>query len=187
MEKDLLTIRDLKEKESPGRYGIRNGKEEYRKGKKGDRVLKRARFAIPFLLLTLLLVALACGKKAPPTLPKMEFPVRVVDLSGEWEEGNLYLKGDINTLKKPGGKGVNMVKGCRVYYGQYTLENPPCAGCPIEYNGYHEFGPEVIKEGDFSCVVPGKTEGHVYFLKVSLIGPDGAAGPSSNTIRVAAK
>jgi hypothetical protein len=75
-------------------------------------------------------------------------------------------------------------QGCRVYYAQYPLDNAPCAGCPIEYHGYQEFGPEVITEQGFFCKVPAEISGQVYFLKVRLIGPEQTEGPSSDTVRV---
>ncbi|MFH1488911.1 MAG: hypothetical protein ABII06_08405 [Pseudomonadota bacterium] len=139
------------------------------------------------LLTGLLLFCSACGKKARPFLPdKKVFSAKVAHLSGEWTEGYVVLKGDIET---PGGnKGdKDGVEACRVYYGQYPLENPPCETCPIKYQGYHVFGPEVVRDGGFFCKVPGKVKGEIYFFKVHLIGKDGTEGPPSDRVKIAVK
>ena len=143
----------------------------------------RLRLMVPSLLLGVFLIAVSCGKKAPPFLPAKEFTAKTDNLRGEWVNGVVLLKGDISG---PMGskKAIEMVKGCRVYYGQYPLKNPPCAGCPIEYGGYHEFGPEVVTPRGLSCEVPAKMRQQIYFFKVQLIGPDSALGPPSNRIRL---
>lgn len=143
------------------------------------------RLSLPLLILLLgvLLVSPMCGKKAPPFLPKKTFSLKVSDLKGEWKEGYIFLKGGIDD---PGGgkEALSEVEGARVYYAQYPLKNPPCETCPIKYQGYHGFGPEVIEEGGFSCRVPGKVKGQIYFFKVHLIGKDGSMGPTSERIRL---
>ena len=140
---------------------------------------------IAALLLTgLLLFCSACGKKAGPFLPnKKAFSGKVANLSGEWQEGYVVLKGDIET---PGGDKANKerVEACRVYYGQYPLDSPPCETCPIKYQGYHSFGPEVARDGGFFCKVPGKFKGQIYFFKVHLIGKDGSMGPPSDRVKI---
>ena len=86
------------------------------------------------------------------------------------------MKGQISAPKE--------VEGARVYYAQYPLENPPCEGCPIEYQGHHSFGAEVVTEDGFRCRVPVKVQGQVYFFRVNLIGPSEAMGPSSDMVKV---
>lgn len=148
--------------------------------------MNTTRLMSAFLLLSVFLIVLACGKKGPPFLPHEEFSVRVLDLKGEWVRGDFFLKGDIRDLKGQ-KKAVDMVTGCRVYYGRYPFENPPCDGCPITYQGYHEFGREVITGEGFFCKMPGTIKGQIHFFKVHLIGPDDSVGPSSDSIRVAVK
>jgi predicted small lipoprotein YifL len=149
-------------------------------------VLNTARFMSAFILLSLFLNVLACGRKGPPFLPRKEFPVRVTDLEGDWVRGDYFLKGDITDLT--GQKtAVDMITGCRVYYGRYPLGNPPCDGCPITYQGYYEFGREVITEEGFFCKAPGIIQGQINFFKVHLIGPDGSVGPSSDSVQVVVK
>ena len=139
-----------------------------------------ARLFLPFLLLGLLLTTPACGKKGAPVLPEKGFNLKVSDLRAKWEKGYFVLSGKPTSPEKT----KETVSGCRVYYGQYPLEKPPCDTCPIEYQGYHGFGPEVIADSKFYCKVPGKLRGHIYYFKVYLAGPEGDLGPSSNSVRV---
>ena len=138
---------------------------------------------ILFGILGILLAVPSCGKKGPPFLPQKAFPVKVTELRGERDNGFILLKGNIQGVKGQ-KKDRDLVKGCQVFYGKYPLENPPCEDCPIEYQGYHEFGKEVIRGEGFFCRVPGKSEGQIYFFKVHLIGPERVVGPPSNRVRV---
>jgi hypothetical protein len=119
---------------------------------------------------------LACGKKGDPFLPQKEISAKVSDLKGERENGDILLKGKISAPQA--------LEGARVYYAQYPLENTPCEGCPIEYQGYHGFGAEVFTEGGFICKVPVKGLGQVYFFRVNLIGQEGGIGPPSDRVKV---
>jgi len=141
---------------------------------------------ILFVFLGIFLVSMGCGKKDPPFLPQKEFPLEVVDLKADWINSYIFLNGKI---KGPDGligtkKAKDLIKGSRVYYAQYTLKDPPCAGCPVEYHGHHGFGPEVITEEGFFCKVPGKRRGQIYFFRVHLIGQGETVGPPSDKIRV---
>ena len=145
--------------------------------------MNNARFLFFFSVLGILLAIVACGKKGPPFLSKEELSAKVIDLTGEWVKGEILLKGNISSPQ--GAKEArNLTRGSRVYYAQYPLESPPCAGCPIEFHGYYTFGEEVITEEGFFCRVPGEIHGKVCFFKVNLIGAEGAIGPPSNTVRV---
>ena len=138
--------------------------------------MKIARFLVFPCALVTLVATLACGKKGDPFLPQKEVSAKVTDLRGEREAGNILLRGEIS-----GPKGV---QGAKVYYAQFPLEDPPCEGCPIEYQGHRSFGAEVITEEGFSCALPVKVKGQVYFFRVSLIGPGGRMGPPSETVKV---
>jgi hypothetical protein len=131
------------------------------------------------LVLGMVLVMPSCGKKGPPFLPKKSFDVRVRDLRGEGKEGSAFLKGQV-----VGGEEKDRVQGARVDYAQYPVDEPPCDGCPIEFRGSYDFGPEVITETGFDCEVPVDLRGQLYFFRVYLIGPDDGLGPVSNTVRV---
>ena len=129
------------------------------------------------------LAIVACGKKAPPFLSENRFSAGVTELTAEWDKGEILLKGSISPVPESGEVGAR-IKGSRVYYAQYPLEDTPCAECPIEFRGFDTFGQDVIVEEHFVCRVPGRNHGKVYFFKVHLLGPDDAVGPPSNTVRV---
>ena len=134
------------------------------------------RFLAFLCALAILVPTLACGKKGDPFLPQKEVSAKVTDLRGEREKGNILLKGEIR-----GPKGV---QGARVYYAQFPLEDPPCEGCPIEYQGHQSFGAEVVTGEGFFCAFPVKDQRQVYFFRVNLIGPGGRMGPPSETVKV---
>jgi len=139
--------------------------------------LKISRFLAFLCALGILMATLlGCGKKGDPFLPQKEVSAKVTDLRGEREKGNILLRGEISARKE--------VEGARVYYARYSLENPPCEGCPIEYQGHQSFGAEVVTEEGFLCTVPIKVPGQVYFFRVNLIGPGGEMGPPSETVKV---
>ena len=138
------------------------------------------------LLAGLLVVVPSCGKKAPPFLPKKAFSLRVSALEGEWREEVVFLRGRIDGLDK-GKETGDQVKGCRIFYGQYPVKNPPCETCPIKYEGYQDVGPEVVKEESFFCRLTGKVAGRIYFFKVHLIGKGGVLGPASERLRLVVK
>jgi hypothetical protein len=138
-----------------------------------------------FLTIPVIFLAIAsCGKKAPPFLPEGTFFARVNNLVGEWDKGEILLKGSIFPSQES-GENADLVKGARVYYAQYPLEEAPCAECPVAFHGYDTFDQEVIVEGDFLCRMPANEQGKVYFFRVHLIGAEGAMGPPSNTVRIA--
>lgn len=145
--------------------------------------MKKARLSIPVFFLGIFLLMPSCGKKEPPFLPRKAFSLTVVDLKAEWADGFIGLKGKLpeETDSKRAGERI---RGCRVYYGQHSLDKPPCPGCPIEYIHRRDFGTEVITEKGFSCKLPADESGQVYFLKVHLIGPDNTVGPPSARVKV---
>lgn len=142
------------------------------------------RVAINVLLCSIVMVVVSgCGKKGDPTLPQKGFDARIEQVSAAWEGAFIVLRGQV--------KGVASLEearerslGCRVYYGIYDAEEPPCETCPVRYHGYHEFGVEVITDQGFVCKVPGKVKDGLYFFKVHLIGPEGELGPPSERIRI---
>jgi predicted small lipoprotein YifL len=138
--------------------------------------LRIMRFLALLCALAILVATLACGKKGDPFLPQKEVSAKVTDLRGEREKGNILLRGEIRDPRD--------VQGARVYSAQFSLEDPPCEGCPIEYQGYQSFGAEVVTEEGFFCTLPVKVQRQVYFFRVNLIGSGGRMGPPSETVKV---
>ena len=142
-----------------------------------ERVLPLFVFGVIFLAL------LACGMKGPPFLPEKSMPFKVNQMTGEWKDGVVYLKGHVAPRNDDDGNAPDAL-GCTVYHAQYDLENPPCEGCPMEYGILEEIKADVITEDKFHCQFPRiKTKG-IHFFKVRLLGPKGMLGPSSNGARL---
>jgi predicted small lipoprotein YifL len=129
------------------------------------------------------LALMSCGKKGPPFLPKTDMPLKVEPLKGQWTNEAVLLQGNIPALKgqkkdKPG------VTGCRVYHAWYSLKNPPCEGCPIDYPGFQEIRGEILAGEEFMCEVFVEKKEGIHFFEVRLIGPKGEVGPPSNRVKL---
>jgi hypothetical protein len=105
---------------------------------------------------------------------------RVVDLKGAWQGGYVELKGSVSGSSVPDPA----VTGARVHYAVYPVADPPCDGCPIEFQGFHTYGTEVIREDRFFCKIPGALKGNLYYFEVQLAGEKGVLGPKSNIAKV---
>jgi hypothetical protein len=138
--------------------------------------LNIARFLVFSCVSGILIVTLTCGKKSDPFLLEKAFPAKVTDLEFERQKQVIVLRGKIS--------GPKEVEGARVYHAQYPLEDSPCEGCPIEYQGHQVFGAGVVTEEGFLCRIPVKGQGQAYFFRVNLIGPGKAVGPPSETVKV---
>ena len=128
----------------------------------------------------MLLIPASCGRKGDPFLPQQSTNVRVVDLKGAWQGGYIELKGGVVDSSGPD----STIGGSRVYYAVYPADDAPCDGCPIEYQGFHTYGPEAVQEGRFFCRIPGAVKGNVYYFEVRLAGAKGGLGPPSNQAKV---
>ncbi|MBW2615771.1 MAG: hypothetical protein JRD02_06320 [Deltaproteobacteria bacterium] len=110
-------------------------------------------------------------------------PLKVEQLKGKWANDAVLLQGSIPVLKgqkkdRPG------VTGCRVYHARYSLKNPPCEGCPIDYPGFQEIRGEILAGEEFLCEIFVKKKEGIHFFEVRLIGPKGAVGPPSNRVKL---
>lgn len=133
-----------------------------------------------FVLALTLLVPASCGKKGDPFLPRESTSARVGDLYGVWEGGYIELEGSVADSSGPD----SAITGARVLYAVYPLAEAPCDGCPIEYQGFHTFGSEAVREGRFFCKIPGAVKDNVYYFEVRLTGAKGGFGPPSNQAKV---
>jgi len=136
---------------------------------------------LPYLIfLLILLIPASCGRKGDPYLPQKSTSARVVDLKGAWQGGYIELKGGIADPAETD----STVSGARVHYAIYPVSDPPCDGCPIEFQGYHTYGSEVVREGRFFCKIPGAVKANIYYFEVQLAGEKGVLGPPSNRVKV---
>ena len=132
------------------------------------------------VLVLMLLIPLSCGVKGKPFLSQKSTNARVVDLKGTWQGGYIELKGGVADSSGPD----SAITGSRVHYAVYLVAEPPCDGCPIEYQGFHTYGPEAVQEGQFFCKIPGAVKGNIYYFEVQLAGAKGGLGPPSNRAKV---
>jgi hypothetical protein len=140
----------------------------------------RQRVFAHLVLALMLLIPASCGKKAKPFLPQKSTNARVTDLKGDWKGGYVELSGAFSASSDADSE----VTGGRVHYAVYPESDPPCDGCPIEFQGFYTYGAEVIREGRFLCRIPGALRGNIYYFEVQLTGEKGSLGPPSNRARV---
>jgi hypothetical protein len=139
--------------------------------------MMRPRQPLFVLLLLICSVMISCGKKGDPFLPAPEDPGRITGLKAEWTGESVLLTGRIEGEIREGG-------GIRAYYASYPLDQPPCEGCPIEYQGFESFGREATAGRGFSCLMRPIRPGALYFFEVRVMGPGQRQGPPSNRLRL---
>jgi hypothetical protein len=129
------------------------------------------------------LFSFSCGKKGPPLVAQQDFTIMVKDLQGEWRNDAFQLAGAITGMKSPENL-PDMVKTCRVYYGKYSLSDPPCDECPVNFHGFYDLEPDDFMDKDkFKCTIPINKEPGIYYFEVRLVSTGGALGPPSNRIK----
>lgn len=140
---------------------------------------------LPVFLLAAFLTALivflpACGKKGPPFLPEKKLVTKVDRLTGKWENGKVRLEGYI----EGDDKRRSDVTGCRIYRVWYSVDSPPCDGCPIDMADFRDIKEMEISGDRFTCEIPGVKKKGIWFFEVRLIGSHGALGPPSERVKV---
>ena len=130
-----------------------------------------------------IMLALSCGKKGPPFIPKKQVPHRVKELKGEWVKDDVLLAGKVGVSKNDKIKGVE-ITGCKVYYAWYSTENAPCDNCPINFNELKNIEGKVVKGSRFKCLIQDVRKKGIHFFRVRLIGSDGEIGSVSNSAKI---
>jgi hypothetical protein len=148
--------------------------------------LRGRALSILALFLGILTLGSGCGKKADPFIPEKSFAPRVEALGGQWEGESIILKGKI--IYPEGREGPeDTIQGLRLFYASFPINESPCPGCPVQYEGMWNFGPEIIVGDSFVCRVNPDEMDRLYVIKVHLIGPEGILGPASDRLRVPAR
>jgi len=137
--------------------------------------VRRERVLLLLALGTIIIAFLACGKKGPPLLPESDGLLKVKNLTAEWGNGSVILRGQVLASLK-NEKDIPEIMGCRVYYAWYASENPPCEGCPIQYKVFREIKAKVHSKGGFYCEVEGVKGKGIHFFKVSMVDANGRVG-----------
>jgi len=145
--------------------------------------LKKKNLFVLIAVAVLLTVALSCGRKGPPFIPKEQVPHRVKELKGEWVDGDALLSGKVGEGDENGDEGRE-IAGCKVYYAWYPLDSAPCEGCPISFSELKTIEEEVVKGRRFKCVVVDVRKKGIHFFKVGLIGSNGEVGPLSDMTKL---
>ena len=125
--------------------------------------------------------SIGCGRKGPPFISEQKpFKAGIHQLQGNWKDKSLALDG----LVEEDDASLSRATGCRVYYVWYSLDAPPCEGCPIEMKSYRDVTGNIISDGRFQCLVPAFREKGICFVMVRLMEKEGRLGPESNRIKL---
>ncbi len=123
----------------------------------------------------------ACGKKGPPSWSVREVPVRVAPLNVVQEPDGLYLRGLVTGAEGPDAFDI---MGCRIFRAFYSLNDPPCEGCPKDYRFLKEIQGDWVPGRNFSCRVSASPEPGIHFFRVRLLVKTGGLGPFSDAAEI---
>jgi predicted small lipoprotein YifL len=133
------------------------------------------------VLLSVLLVQGACGKKGPPFIPENVFPLKVEALKGTYDDaGTLILTG----IVRHGKANSEGISGCIVYHALYPLDEPPCEGCPVKLAKLKTIRENVVSGDRFRCQLQGMNAPGIHFIRIRLLGEGGIKGPPSERIKL---
>jgi hypothetical protein len=138
------------------------------------------------ILCAVFLCTATCGKKTDLSLPKEQLPFQVERLNAFWEDGGVVLNGAIIRFGKQ-VFGTDEIKGIRLYQARFTLENPPCDGCPIDYPEYRLIWWKPSEPDVFRYATSIEKRKGIYFFRVRFIGRNGQLGPFSNQAKLIAE
>jgi hypothetical protein len=135
----------------------------------------------PLILAVILMLFSGCGVKGAPFLTEQKVLTFKVDqLEGAWDDKSLVLKG----LVQGDNDSLSLITGCRVHYVWYSLDQPPCEGCPIEMKNFRDITGQIISDGQFSCELPAFKQKGICFVMVRLMEEESRLGPSSGRIKL---
>ncbi|MBW2707904.1 MAG: hypothetical protein JRD04_01250 [Deltaproteobacteria bacterium] len=128
-----------------------------------------------------LIFSAGCGVKRPPFVSQQrDYNVRVDQLEGAWKDKTLVLKG----LIQGDDASRALTTGCRVYYVWYSLDRPPCEGCPIDMTHFRDITGQIIRDGQFECRLPVFKQKGICFVAVRFMEKEGRLGPTSGRIKL---
>ena len=128
-----------------------------------------------------LMIFFGCGRKGPPFISEQkDLTVRVDQLEGAWKDKSLELKG----LVQGDDTSLVLITGCRVYYVWYSLDRPPCEGCPIEMKNFRDITDQIISDEQFECRLPAFKQKGICFIMVRIMEKGGHLGPASSRIKL---
>ena len=160
-----------------------NGEDASKQGQRGGEGLKKVQWLFLIISGVMIFSQLSCGRKAPPFVPKDRVHLRVTQLKGEWEKGDVVLKGRV-AVPQGREKDISKITGCRVYHARFSMGNPPCETCHIKYKTYTVIEGKVIQGDRFSSRLKKEKKKGIHFFEIRLIDRRGAPGPSSNRVKL---
>lgn len=140
-----------------------------------------------FLLLTLMLLFTACGKRGPLVPPEALVPAPIKDLSVE-QKGDSFLVCWSGPGKQEWGGPLDSLAGFRVFRRIVLPPSEDCEECPTAYRTVKTVDPEYLQDvrrsGSRFCFFDGDlSDGTTYQYKAISFQKDGAVSHDSNKAR----
>ena len=152
------------------------------KGRSLPTVIRHPSSVICCLSLAFVLIfSVGCGRKSPPFISQeKDAKARVDQLEGVWDDRSLVLKGVV----QGDDEALSLIVGCRVYYAWYSLDRPPCDGCPIEMKSFRDITDQIISDDQFECRLPAFKQKGICFVMVRIMEKESRLGPASGRIKL---
>lgn len=139
------------------------------------------------ILLPLILLLVACGKRGPLVAPEALVPAPVKDLQVE-QKGNRFQVCWSGPGKQEWGGSLDNLAGFQVFRREVLPPDEDCETCPSAYRQVKAVDPEylqdVLRLGPLFCFFDTElVEGKTYQYKVISFDAEGAASKDSNRVR----
>lgn len=131
-------------------------------------------------LLSVLFLTGACGKKAPPFLPRHPFTVRIEGLGCERAEQGVLLTGKIVGPQAQ----LKRLARVRIEHAYYPPGTSPCEGCPLDWTFLTEARVASTLGGERWCfAVPEAFQAGLHYFRVRAVSQRGEMGLPSEASR----
>lgn len=139
------------------------------------------------ILLPLILMLAACGKRGPLVAPEALVPAPIKDLGVE-QKGNRFQVCWSAPGKEEWGGPLKDLAGFRVFRREVLPPDEDCETCPSAYRQVKTVDPEylqdVLRYGSLYCFFDTELrDGKSYQYKVISVDAEGAASQDSNKVR----
>jgi predicted small lipoprotein YifL len=139
------------------------------------------------LLLSVLVLLSACGKRGPLVAPETLVPAPIKDLKVE-QKGNRFQVCWSAPGREEWGGPLTDLAGFRVFRREVLPPDEDCETCPSAYRQVKTVDPEylrdVLRYGSLYCFFDTElTDGKTYQYKVISVDAEGASSQDSNKVR----
>ena len=126
------------------------------------------------IILSMIFVLSACGKKGAPVPPREKPPAAINDLKEKIQADQLTLTWTAPSLKK--------LAGFYVYRSKISAKLPDCKGCPVLFTRIASISLETVEDTSLFSYSETLEAGYNYIYKVTAYSTAGLVSNDSNTV-----